>query len=182
MAVEVSLRVAAAVVAACALLAGCAEKKGEATVPEAPAKVCWEAFDGKAVLPLLGSGKRVTEDTRDPFALPADLKSVTCRVGVDGATLLTAQAARKPLGSDAFWQSFDSLHPDKLDFGRKGLVWDFGATLLYTCRTPTDSFELELEISHVPTDLESKKVRALNTQLMKDYQAFTRDKLNCAPE
>lgn len=181
MIVASSLRAVAAVVAACALLAGCSDKKEKATAPEAPAKVCWEAFDGTAVLPLLGRGKRVTEDTRDMFALPADLKTVTCRVGVDGATLLTGQVSRKPLGSDAFWQSFDPLHPVKLDFGRKGLVWDFGATLLYTCRTPTESFELELEISHNPTDLESAKVRALDTQLMKDFQEFTRNKLNCAP-
>ncbi|MFB6616437.1 hypothetical protein ACFCV9_19880 [Streptomyces sp. NPDC056367] len=184
MIVASSLRAVAAVVAACALLAGCSEKsdkKEKARAPEAPAKVCWEAFDGAAVVPLLGTGKQVTEDTRDVFALPADGKTVTCRVGVDGATTLTGQVSRKPLGSDAFWQAFDPMHPEKLDFGRKGLVWDFGATLLYTCRTPTESFELELEISHNPTDMESTKVRALNTQLMKDFQDFTRTRLNCAP-
>ncbi|MCB5181785.1 hypothetical protein [Streptomyces antimicrobicus] len=131
------------------------------------------------MVPLLGSGKKVSEDTRDTFSLPADLKKVTCRVELDGATLMTAQAWRKPLGADAFWQSFDPLHPAKLDFGRKGLVWDYGATLLHTCRTPTEAFELELEISHVPSELDSAKVRALDTQLMKDFQAFTRKALNC---
>ncbi|MFD7559064.1 hypothetical protein ACFV9E_31590 [Streptomyces sp. NPDC059835] len=176
-----SLRVVAVVAAAGALLAGCSEKKEKATAPEAPARVCWDAFDSKTVLPLLGTGKKVTEDTRDAFALPADLKTVTCRVGVDGATTLTGQVSRKPPGSDAFWQAFDPLHPAKLDFGRKGLVWDFGATLLYTCRTPTESFELELEISHNPTDMKSAEVRALNTRLMKDFQDFTRKQLNCAP-
>ncbi|MFG2984782.1 hypothetical protein ACGFYQ_26600 [Streptomyces sp. NPDC048258] len=181
MAVASSLRAVAAVVAVGALLAGCSAEPEKAGAPEAPARLCWGAFAGKDVAPLLGSGRKITEDTRDAFSLSADLKKITCRVQLDGATLLTAQVSRKPLGSDAFWQSFDPLHPDKLDFGRKGLVWDFGATLLYTCKTPTEGFELELEISHNPSDLDSAKVRALDTQLMKDLQDSTRKQLNCAP-
>ncbi|MBW5486330.1 cell division control 45 family protein [Streptomyces bambusae] len=167
--------------AAGVLLAGCSGEEKKAAPPEVPERLCWGAFDGKTVLPLLGSGKKVTEDTRDAFALPADLDKVTCRVQMDGATTMTAFAWRKPLGSDAFWQAYDALHPDKLDLGRKGLVWDGGATLLYTCRTPTEAFELELRISNGPASIDSAKAKAMNTQLMKDYQDFTRKQLTCAP-
>ncbi|MFJ3924941.1 hypothetical protein [Streptomyces sp. NPDC090022] len=174
-----STRAVAALLAVGALLAGCSGEKEKAAVPEAPERLCWGAFEGKAVVPLLGSGKKITDESRDTFSLPADLKQVTCRVGMDGAILLTASAWRKPLGSDAFWQSTDPLHPDKLDFGRKGLVFDSGALLLYTCRTPTEAFELELDISYTVSD--RNDARARNTQLMKDFQAFASKELHCAP-
>ncbi|MET9322914.1 hypothetical protein ABZX75_22360 [Streptomyces sp. NPDC003038] len=170
----------AAVVVAGALLAGCSEKEDKATAPEVPERLCWGAFEGKTVASLLGSGKKIAEDTRDTFSLPTDLKTITCRVQLDGATVMTAQVNRMPLGSDAFWQSFDPQHPDKLDFGRKGLVWDGGATLLYTCRTPTASFEVELEIDNGPALVDSAKARSLNTQLMREFQDSTGKQLNCA--
>ncbi|MFK0048165.1 hypothetical protein ACIQU4_29575 [Streptomyces sp. NPDC090741] len=176
-----SSRAVAAVAVAGALLGGCSGKQEKVATPEVPQRLCWGAFEGKAVAPLLGGGRKIAEDTRDAFSLATDLKTITCRVQLDGKTLFTAQIGRTPLGSDAYWQSFDPLHPDKLDFGRKGLVWDFGATLLTTCRTPTEAFELELKISHVPSDLDSAKVRALDTQLMKDFQGSTRKQLDCAP-
>ncbi|MFB7466269.1 hypothetical protein ACFCZ1_22730 [Streptomyces sp. NPDC056224] len=172
---------AVAVLAVGVLLAGCSDKKENATASEMPERLCWGAFDAKTVAPLLGSGKKITEDTRDAFSLAADLNKITCRVQLDGATVMTAFAWRKPLGSDAFWQAYDPLHPDKLDMGRKGLVWDGGAALLYTCRTPTEAFELELRIDNGPASIDSAKAKALNTQLMKDYQDSTRKQLNCAP-
>ncbi|MEV7526201.1 hypothetical protein [Streptomyces sp. NPDC091371] len=174
---------AATVLAAGALLAGCSDGSDEqqaSTASEMPERLCWGAFDAKTVAPLLGSGKRITEDTRDVFSLAADLDKITCRVQLDGKTVMTAFAWRKPLGSDAFWQAFDPLRPEKLDMGRKGLVWDGGAALLYTCRTPTESFELELTTDNGPASMDSTEAKALNAQLMKDYQDFTRKQLNCA--
>ncbi|MFE2877066.1 hypothetical protein ACFXG6_29255 [Streptomyces roseus] len=176
------VRSVAAVLVAGILLAGCSGKKEKATTAsELPERLCWGAFDAKVVAPLLGKGKKVTEDTRDAFSLAADLDKITCRVQLDGATVMTAFAWRKPSGSDSFWQALDPLHPEKLDLGRKGLVWDGGATLLYTCRTPAESFELELSIDNGPASVESAKAKALNAQLMKEYQDFTRKRLNCAP-
>ncbi|MFF3649510.1 hypothetical protein ACFYXV_12735 [Streptomyces sp. NPDC002181] len=164
------------------LLVGCSgNEEKAATASEMPERLCWGAFDAKVVAPLLGNGKKITEDTRDAFSLAADLDKITCRVQLDGATAMTAFAWRKPSGSDSFWQALDSLHPEKLDLGRKGLVWDGGATLLYTCRTPEGSFELELGIDNGPASIDSAKAKLLNAQLMKDYQDFTRKRLNCAP-
>ncbi|MFE5534965.1 hypothetical protein [Streptomyces sp. NPDC056492] len=164
------------------LLAGCSgNEEKAATASEMPERLCWGAFDAKVVAPLLGNGKKITEDTRDAFSLAADLDKITCRVQLDGATAMTAFAWRKPSGSDSFWQALDSLHPEKLDLGRKGLVWDGGATLLYTCRAPAESFEVELGIDNGPASIDSAKAKTLNAQLMKEYQDFTRKQLNCAP-
>lgn len=121
------------------LLSACSGESEQAAAV-LPDRVCWGstgAFSGKDLGPVTGSGQKVRDDSPAAFDLPQDNKKTSCTLYVDGDIRFHAGAWRLGPGQDFFWDTQEKQHPDKLDMGNKGLVWDDGAVVALTCKRGT---------------------------------------------
>ncbi|MCX4629633.1 hypothetical protein [Streptomyces sp. NBC_01443] len=168
------------VVSAGLLLSACSGESEQAAAV-LPDRVCWGtgAFSGKELAPLAGSGQKVRDDSPATFDLPQDNKKTSCTLYVDGDIRFHAGAWRLGPGQDFFWDTQQKQHPDKLDLGNKGLVWDDGAVVALTCKRADATFELELSLDNGSLPGVPKDPRPYFTGLMEQYHEFATKQLRC---
>ncbi|XIE79667.1 hypothetical protein AB6O49_20020 [Streptomyces sp. SBR177] len=174
-------RVSAAVITS-ALLVSCSGSEQKA-VPKLPERICWGAFAGGDVSPLLPGGDKVEFDVDGAyFSLTKDHDSVTCNLYVDGNTYFLASADLRKFETSIDWTSIDPAQPKPLDAGDKGIVWDSGAAAYFTCEpakdlnTPGKYVELTLSTHYPPARSKGPSVLA---PLMKQFVAFAQRELKC---
>ncbi|MET9959102.1 hypothetical protein ABZ128_08450 [Streptomyces sp. NPDC006326] len=164
------------------LLSACSSGQSAQEAASLPERVCWGAgvFESDDVAPLVGQGKRVRDDSPAMFELSQDNKRTSCTLFLDGDIRFHARAWRLAAGQDFFWDTQQEQHPDKLSFGKKGLVWDGGAVVALTCRRSDETFELELSLDDGSGAGKPRNPRQLFTGLMKHYYDFATEQLRCA--
>lgn len=160
------------------LLSGCSASP-EKRRPEVPARVCWDAFAGSDIEPLLPDGETARSETRLPFELYGRKKSVTCVVYVDGNTHFLATAAREPGEFELDWSTWEKAWGRPLEVGEKGLIWDSGTVTYFFCKKPDSRDKIEL---HLYGSIRGDAPRAerLLTELTKKFMAFAKKELGCS--
>jgi hypothetical protein len=163
-----------------ASLTSCSKGETEA-VPKLPEQICWNVFPGKDISPFLPTGKSVTIDN-DPFVLNESLDEPICSLYIDGNTQFQALARYQDFESGIDWSSFDPAKPERIDVGKKGIMWDDGAAAYIVCEppksdaTPGKYIDLHIYTFGKPGDRTARK--ALPT-LMKQFVTFAQHELNC---
>ncbi|MEW2138995.1 hypothetical protein AB0892_20785 [Streptomyces sp. NPDC005409] len=94
-------RLAVAITAGAALLAGCSDSK-EPAVAKLPAYACFGAFSPTELEPFMGTGEEVRVDAPADVRLTAERKSAICTIDVDGQHRFSALAERLPAGQHFF--------------------------------------------------------------------------------
>lgn len=173
--------VAGSAIAAVLLLSACTWEAEPGAAP-LPDRVCWGAgaFAGTDVARAAGDGMKVRDDSPAVFALPENDKSTSCHLYVDGDTRFSARAARRSVEQDFQWLSWEKENPDKLDIGTNGIVWDGGAAISFTCKSPQGAFKVELVLTDGSGQGKPEGPRTYFTDMMKPYHAFAIEQLHCA--
>ncbi|WP_327113223.1 hypothetical protein OG206_06695 [Streptomyces sp. NBC_01341] len=162
-------------------LAGCSTDEKTKSVPELPKRVCWGAFAGADVAPLLPTGDAVTQRA-EPFHYSEHVRSLSCLVYIDGNYGFRAVATRRDSESQIDWSSWDQARPKAVDAGKKGISWSDGAASYIPCE-PTNSspsfgkyVELDVTADHAPDE---KQARRILPALLKQFTAFAEKELKC---
>ncbi|MFI8007525.1 hypothetical protein [Streptomyces sp. NPDC086010] len=162
-------------------LLGCSADEKTKAAPELPARICWGAFAGNDVDPLLPAGDAITQRV-DPFYYSEHVRSLSCLVYVDGNYGFKAFATRKDSESEIDWSSWEQAHPKTTDAGKKAISWDKGAVSYIPCK-PTNSspsfgtyVELEVTADNAPDE---KRARRILPVLLKQFVAFAEKELKC---
>ncbi|MFJ6888680.1 hypothetical protein ACIQRC_28065 [Streptomyces californicus] len=177
-------RVATAVALSAALTVtatGCSQEEKKAA-PKLPADFCWNAFSAEDVQPLLPVGDNLREDS-DPFRFSERKWFVSCLLYIDGNDGFHAWAKMEDAETFAERELYESADPDPIPLGRKGLVWNTGATTHIACR-PTESADLfpgkYLRLSVELRGTKGQNERKTLPDLLKQFTAFAEKHLTCA--
>ncbi|WP_432067094.1 hypothetical protein [Streptomyces sp. C10-9-1] len=171
---------ASAVVVLAGLVAGCSGGE-EKAVPELPERICWEAFAGADVVPILPPGDKIRLRAR-PFALTKGYDSRACSVDIDGATKFLATASLRDFKEQIEWSSMDAADPDLIDVGENGIIWSAGVATYSTCKpsqgvgSPGEYVVLRITTDGVP---DKDRLPEVLPGLLEDFITFTRDELEC---
>ncbi|MGW6687844.1 hypothetical protein [Streptomyces sp. NPDC054961] len=114
------------------------------------------------------------------FALNENDKSTSCQLYVDGDTRFSARASRRSVEQEFRWFSWEKENPDKLELGSGGIVWDSGAAISFTCKSPEGPFKVELVLTSGSGQGKPKDPRPFFTDMMKPYYEFATAQLHCA--
>lgn len=164
-----------------ATLTSCSEGETRA-VPELPAKICWGAFTGKEISPLLPTGEEATFDT-DLFTLTESMDTAICSLYIDGNIQFQATADRRNFETEIEWSSYEKGETDPIDVGKRAIVWPGGAISYIACEpskspsVPGNYIELSINTFDTPDD---KQARSAAPELLKQFVEFTQRELKCA--
>ncbi|MFJ1800984.1 hypothetical protein [Streptomyces sp. NPDC088180] len=160
--------------------AGCSQGQKK-TAPKLPAKFCWNAFSPRDVHPLLPAGDTLEEDT-DSFRFSERKRFVSCLLYIDGNDGFHAWAKVEEDETFTERNTYESADPDPISVGRKGIVWNTGATTHISCppAESTDSLpgkylRLSVELSGTAEQNERKTL----TGLLKQFTNFAQEQLRC---
>ncbi|MFE2930395.1 hypothetical protein [Streptomyces sp. NPDC059278] len=162
------------------LLVGCSDGERGA-VPALPKRICWNAFAGSDVLPILPAGDEAAVH-HGPFVLADDLDSVTCTLEIDGAPSFLAIATLQGFEGRIDWTSMDKANPQPINVGKKGILWDIGAAAYFICEpskgpnSPGKYIDLFIDAGGAP---DKAKLPSVLPALMKQFVAFAQRKLKC---
>lgn len=174
--------VAAAIVL---LLCGCSQKP---SVPSIPKSLCWGAFSGSSVVPLLSKGESAHQRNELPFDVFEKQGDTYCSLFVDDHAALVVQAVRRNSGKGTEWNRYVQKHGIPVQAGDEGHVWSGGAGSVFLCERPDlprgpalppsqKYVELELTTDRAP---DTPRTRDVLTALLKQYVQFAKQKLKCA--
>ncbi|MFI5765822.1 hypothetical protein ACIA8F_33430 [Streptomyces sp. NPDC051563] len=163
------------------LLSACTGGSGQGAAP-LPDRVCWGAgaFAGKDVARTAGKGTKVRDDSPAVFTLPEIDKGTSCQLYVDGDTRFSARASRRSVDQDFQWSSWEKESPDRIDIGSGGIVWDSGAAISFTCKSPEGPYKVELVLTSGSGAGKPKDPRAYFTEMMDPYHRFAVEQLHCS--
>ncbi|MFJ6510060.1 hypothetical protein ACIQMO_23095 [Streptomyces sp. NPDC091406] len=167
-------------VALTATAVGCSQDEKKAA-PRLPAEFCWDAFSPEDVQPLLPVGDTLKEDT-DPFRFSETKRFVSCLLYVDGNDGLHAWAKVEDDETFTERNTYESADPDPIPVGRKGIVWNTGATTHISCHPaenteplPGKYLRLSVELSGAAGQNERKTLPGL----LKQFTTFAQKELKC---
>ncbi|MFG3404939.1 hypothetical protein [Streptomyces sp. NPDC048142] len=176
-------RVTAAVVLSMALMtiaAGCSQGQKKAA-PKLPAKFCWNAFSPEDVQPLLPAGDTLKEDT-ESFRFSERKRFVNCLLYIDGNDGFHAWAKVEIDESFTERNTYGSADPDPIPVGRRGIVWNTGATTHISCRPAENTDPLSgkyLRLSIELSGAAEQNERETLPGLLKQFTAFAQKQLGC---
>ncbi|WP_369378583.1 hypothetical protein [Streptomyces sp. cg36] len=168
------------------LLGACADD--EDSPPSVPESMCWGAFAGSSVTPLLPDGGKADLTNDRPFDVFGAHASTYCTLRVDGDARFVAFAERRRSGKGTDWNGWARTHGTRVDAGDEAFVWEGGAGSVFLCERPdlprgdalpktAKYVELTLTADRAPATEESRRVL---TTLIKQYADFAKRELKCA--
>ncbi|MEV6654130.1 hypothetical protein [Streptomyces sp. NPDC051219] len=165
-------------------LSGCsAVGDSDEAVPELPQRLCWGAFAGSEVAPLLPGGEEADVRGAAVFDLADGKDTATCTLYIDGNTKFQATARRQGTEDEVDWSSYEKAKPDPVDVGKKGIVWSNGAAAYFVCEGAGSSAAsgsvVELSLSTVGSP-DEEKVRSTLPSLMRKFVGFAQRELDCS--
>uniref|UniRef100_A0AAU2V8Q0 DUF3558 domain-containing protein n=1 Tax=Streptomyces sp. NBC_00003 TaxID=2903608 RepID=A0AAU2V8Q0_9ACTN len=178
-------------------LGGCSDssKESDHVTPLLPPKVCWRAFDGTSVLPLLPKAEDPNAEIKGDsvFDLYGHFKSAGCQIDVDGESRFTAWGDRSWSDGGALekhiWSSLTPLEPTPIAAGEKGIVYRGGARAYFRCErpdlppSPRNVSPVEVKIVELGLSANSaprtQHVKDVLTTLMQQYVHFAKQELKC---
>lgn len=177
--------VVAAAVGLLLLLCGCSK---EPSVPSIPQSLCWGAFVGSSVVPLLPKGESAYQRNELPFDVFEKQSNTYCSLFVDDHAALVVQAQRRNSGKGTEWNRYVQKHGTPVQAGDEGHVWSGGAGAVFLCERPDlprgpalpasqKYVELELTTDRAP---DTPRTREVLTGLLQQYAQFAKHKLKCA--
>ncbi|WP_406344298.1 hypothetical protein [Streptomyces sp. NBC_00648] len=181
-------------------LSGCSgsgNKKADESPPLLPERVCWGAFSGSSVAPLMskGKGKSVEVKGDRTFDLYGRWKHSGCQIEINGVREFTAWGDRSwSEGGDLvkfMWNSMDPLNPTPISAGDKGIIYRGGASAYFRCERPgrppsprnvssADVKIVELGIS-ANTEPRTQHTKDVLAALMRQFVQFAKSELKCDP-
>ncbi|WP_158942485.1 hypothetical protein [Streptomyces sp. ERV7] len=168
------------------VLSGCSDSND--SVPSLPKSMCWGAFTGASVAPLLPHGSKAELSKDRPFDVFGARGSTYCSLFIDGDARFIAFAERRRTGKGTEWNGWARSRGTRIDAGDEAFVWDGGAGSVFLCERPdlprSDALpksakyvELTLTANRAPETPESRKTL---TALMQRYVDFAKRELKCA--
>ncbi|MCX4778703.1 hypothetical protein [Streptomyces sp. NBC_01264] len=163
------------------VLSACSGQTGPGAAP-LPDRVCWGmgAFAGKDVARTAGNGNKVRDDSPAMFALPRNNKGTSCHLYVDGDLRFSARASRISVEQNFDWFSWEKANPDRIKIGSSGIVWNSGAAISFTCKSPEGPYKVELVLTSGSGVGKPKAPRAYFTEMMGPYHRFAVEQLHCS--
>ncbi|MFE7757808.1 hypothetical protein [Streptomyces sp. NPDC057429] len=164
-----------------AALTSCSNDETKAA-PEIPERICWGAFAGKDVTPLLSAGGDAVLRTDPVFALPKDRDKVSCSLNIDGNPKFSASADLWESEKYIDWATYEEKGTDPLDVGKKGRIWPSGSATYFECEAPKSSsgpgryIALSLFVYDSP---DQQEVRRTLPKLLKQFMTFAQKELDC---
>ncbi|WP_405811986.1 hypothetical protein OG524_29490 [Streptomyces sp. NBC_01520] len=164
-----------------AALTSCSNDETKAA-PEIPERICWGAFAGDDVTPLLGTGDEATLRTDPAFELPKDRDKVSCSLSIDGNPGFSASADLWDYEKNIDWTTYEQEGTSRLDVGDKGRIWPSGSATYFECESPKSPsgpgryVALSLFVHDSP---DQKKVRRALPKLLKQFMTFAQRELDC---
>ncbi|MFE4863128.1 hypothetical protein [Streptomyces sp. NPDC056670] len=167
-------------------LSGCSRAK---STPSLPDSVCWGAFGGVSVEPLLPDGEEASVRVSDAeFGLFGGQASAYCRVYVHGKEGFLAWAQARSSGKGTDWNHWGGRAATTIAAGDEGFLWATGASSVILCERPgqprattlSDAqkyLELAVVAEQAPPD---EKSRTAFTNLIRQYVQFATRELKCA--
>ncbi|MEE1791901.1 hypothetical protein PUR28_14160 [Streptomyces sp. BE308] len=164
--------------------AGCSEGETK-SVPELPNQICWGALDSQDVAPLLPTGKKaleLTKPTNFPQPMPPG-STALCTIRIDGLPSFQVLGWQRSYEKWVKWDSVAGKNPDRIDVGKKGLIWHNGAATYFVCVPPKapsgrGSF-IEFRLTTFSTENPKKEILRILPELLRKLVAFAGPKLGC---
>ncbi|MFF3978743.1 hypothetical protein [Streptomyces sp. NPDC001828] len=174
--------------AASLLLLALSSCSHEPSVPSIPKSLCWGAFTGSSVTPLLPDGDSASLKNDGRFDAFEAQSNAYCTLFVDDHAALIVSVERRNSGKGTDWNGFARTHGTPVQAGDEGFVWDRGAGAVFLCERPDlprgpalppsqKYVELELSADRAPT---VPRTREVLTVLLKQYVQFATRELKCA--
>ncbi|MEU2950332.1 hypothetical protein [Streptomyces xanthochromogenes] len=157
-------------------------------MPSIPNSLCWGAFTGPSVVPLLPNGGSASQRNDSPFDVFERQGSAYCTLFVDDHAAFVASVERRNSGKGTEWNGYARVHGTPVQAGDEGLVWSGGAGAVFLCERPDlprgpalpasqKYVELELTADRAP---DTPRTREVLTGLLQQYAQFAKHKLKCA--
>lgn len=168
------------------VVGGCSQ---EPSVPSIPKSLCWGAFRGEEIAPLLPTGKESQVATSGPeFDVVTVHSSRSCRVYIDEKESFLAWAGVRSTGKGSSWNHWSGRQKTSpVDVGDEGFLFRKGVSSVMLCerpglpRSPTLSeamkyVEMAIIVDHAPKD---EVARTALPSLLRQYAQFVKQKLKC---
>ncbi|MFG3285718.1 hypothetical protein [Streptomyces sp. NPDC048111] len=166
------------------LLCGCVQ---EPSAPSIPTSLCWGAFNGDAVAPLVPTGRSFSQTNDIPFDVFEQRSNTYCSLFVDDRDFLLVQVERGIGGKGTDWNVYARRHGSPVQAGDEGLVYDGGAGAVFLCERPDLPTGPTRPLSEKYVELELTADRAADTprnrealtDLLKRFAQFAKQHLKC---